>query len=83
MTSLTHTFNSSARQLNRMFQEELGIGVIEKVQQIRIEKAKALLVETNEKVISIASLVGYDDPSFFSRLFTRHVGCAPGEYRSK
>ena len=83
LTSLTHTFNSSARQLNRMFQEELGIGVIEKVQQIRIEKAKALLVETNEKVISIASLVGYDDPSFFSRLFTRQVGCAPGEYRSK
>ena len=83
LTSLAHIFNSSTRHLNRMFQDELGISVIEKVQQIRIEKAKALLVETDEKVIAVAALVGYDDPSFFSRLFTRHVGCAPGEYRPK
>ena len=81
LVALAQLFNSSVRQLNRIFKEETGVSVIEKVHQVRIEKAKLLLAETNEKVIAVASLVGYEDPAFFSRLFTRQVGCAPGKYR--
>ncbi|NHN33696.1 AraC family transcriptional regulator [Paenibacillus agricola] len=74
-------FNISSRQLNRIFKESLGMTVVDMVHKIRIERAKHLLVETDEKVITIAGKVGYEDPAFFSRLFHRQVGCSPGKYR--
>lgn len=79
--SLCELFNISSRQLNRVFKSETGLTVIEKVHQIRIERAKQYLVESNDKVINIANRVGYDDPAFFSQLFRRQVGCSPGKYR--
>jgi len=61
---------------------EYGKSVIDVLHDIRISRAKHLLTETDEKVIAIATMVGYDDPSFFSRLFHRHVGCSPSQYRT-
>jgi AraC family L-rhamnose operon regulatory protein RhaS len=61
--------------------EQMGMSVIELLHQIRIEKAKYLLEDQAEKVINVASMVGYEDPAFFSRLFHRIVGCPPGAYR--
>lgn len=80
---LSELFNISARHLNRVFKEETGRTFIEFVHEIRITKAKKLFSESNEKVITIAMEVGYDDPAFFTRLFTRQVGCSPGKYRDR
>ncbi|WP_409345510.1 helix-turn-helix domain-containing protein [Paenibacillus sp. MBLB4367] len=82
ISSITELFSISERQLNRLFKAVTGHTVIEMLHRIRIEHAKRLLAETDAKVITIATLVGYDDPSFFSRLFARLVGCAPGQYRA-
>ncbi|WP_165972006.1 AraC family transcriptional regulator [Paenibacillus piri] len=78
---LCELFNISPRQLNRIFKETAGMSVVNMIHQIRIERAKHLLLETDEKVITIAGRVGYEDPAFFSRLFQRQVGCSPGKYR--
>ncbi len=83
LESLSLLFNISARHLNRIFREEIGMSVVEKIHRIRIEKARSLLVETDEKIINIAAMIGYEDPAFFSRLFTREVGCAPGRFRTR
>jgi AraC family L-rhamnose operon regulatory protein RhaS len=83
LESLTSLFNISVRQLNRLFKRETGSSVFEMIHRIRIERAKYLLTETDDKVISVAGAVGYDDPASFSRLFARHVGCPPGEYRKR
>lgn len=82
LPSLSRLFNISVRQLNRLFKKETGLSVIDTVHQIRIERAKRLLLETDEKVIVIAIAVGYESPAFFSQLFTRLVGYSPGKYRS-
>jgi AraC family L-rhamnose operon regulatory protein RhaS len=79
---LSELFNISIRQLNRLFKKENGLSVIETVHQIRIHRAKQMLRETDEKVIVIAAMVGYENPAFFSRLFNRIVGCPPGKYRA-
>lgn len=80
--TLCELFNISSRQLNRVFKNETSVTVIERVHQIRIEKAKQYLIEGNDLIIDIANKVGYDDPAFFSRLFRRQVGCPPGKYRN-
>jgi AraC-like DNA-binding protein len=78
---LCELFNISSRQLNRNFKELVGMTVVDMLHQIRIQRAKHLLKETDEKVITVAGKVGYEDPAFFSRLFHRQVGCPPGKYR--
>lgn len=80
--SLAELFNVSARHLNRIMRRQYGKSVVDVLHDIRIGRAKRLLLETDEKVIAIAMMVGYDDPSFFTRLFQRHVGCPPGKYRA-
>ncbi|SDT52159.1 AraC-type DNA-binding protein [Paenibacillaceae bacterium GAS479] len=82
LQSLSDLFNVSIRQLNRYMGQEFGKSVIDVMHDIRIARAKYLLLESDEKVISIATMVGYEDPSFFSRLFFRHVGCSPSQYRT-
>jgi len=82
LDSLAGLFNVSTRQLNRLVREEFGRSIFDLLHEIRIERAKKLLAESDEKIIAVATMVGYDDPSFFNRLFTRHTGCSPREYRA-
>lgn len=48
---------------------------------LRITNAEALLGGTNYSIAEISSAVGYDNALYFSRLFRKHVGCSPSEYR--
>lgn len=82
LDSLAGLFNVSTRQLNRLVREEFGRSIFDLLHEIRIERAKKLLAESDEKIIAVATMVGYDDPSFFNRLFVRHTGCSPREYRA-
>ncbi len=50
---------------------------------IRMDKAKALLADENNKLITIASVVGYEDPYYFSHCFKKYYGVSPIEYRNK
>ena len=49
---------------------------------IRISNAKNLLENTTYNITEIASIVGYDNPLYFSRLFRERVGLSPREYRN-
>ncbi|GAA3470568.1 helix-turn-helix transcriptional regulator [Nonomuraea roseola] len=49
----------------------------------RLDRAKALLADTDLPVALIARKVGYPDPAYFTRLFTRHVGVAPSAFRGQ
>ncbi|WP_309118516.1 AraC family transcriptional regulator [Paenibacillus sp.] len=82
LQSLSELFNISSRHLNRLIRRQYGKSVVDVLHDIRIGRAKRLLLDTDEKVISIAALVGYEDSSFFTRLFQRHVGCSPSRYRT-
>ncbi|MFI1412797.1 helix-turn-helix domain-containing protein [Streptomyces sp. NPDC020707] len=50
---------------------------------VRLGRAKELLVATELPVAAVARRVGYDDPAYFSRLFTRRVGMAPVRFREQ
>ncbi|MFB7586122.1 helix-turn-helix domain-containing protein [Streptomyces sp. NPDC056169] len=49
----------------------------------RIDRAKALLADTDRPVSLVGRDVGYPDPAYFARLFTRHVGVAPSVFRKQ
>lgn len=55
--------------------------MIEHLQNVRIEHAKRLLEGGGLSVDDISVEAGYEDASFFRRLFKRRTGLSPGEYR--
>lgn len=48
-----------------------------------MEKVKELLVNTDNKVVDISLMVGYDNPRYFSKVFKQFTGMTPSEYREK
>ena len=48
---------------------------------LRISNAKNLLANSDYSVAKIANMVGYENALYFSRLFSKHVGMPPREYR--
>ena len=48
---------------------------------IRIRNAQTLLETTDYSVANIASMIGYDNPMYFSRMFRKAKGMSPAKYR--
>jgi transcriptional regulator GlxA family with amidase domain len=68
------------RTLKRRFKRATGLALID-LQNLRIEAAKGLLESSDRAVDEICFEIGYEDPSFFRRLFKRRTGVAPAQYR--
>ena len=64
-----------------LFKKETGINVSAYLLNIRIEKAKEFLCNTNETIAAIGDRVGYKDSRYFSQIFTKQVGVKPALYR--
>lgn len=69
------------RTLKRRFRRATGLALIEYLQNLRIEEAKRLLESSSRAVDEISVEIGYEDPSFFRRLFRRRTGVPPAQYR--
>ena len=67
--------------LARLFKKELGVSLGQYIKDRRMEKACHALVETRMAVSRIAGMVGYDNYSYFIKLFREQFGMTPVEYR--
>ena len=73
----------AARTFARRFTRATGMSPMEYVQTLRLEEAKHLLEASDEPIEAVANLVGYEDASFFGRLFRRKVGLTAAQYRRR
>mgnify|MGYP001378607965 CR=1 FL=1 len=71
----------SGSYFSSFFKQETGETFIEYLTRLRMEKAKSLMMNAELRLYEIARLVGYQDVKYFSRLFKRHLGVTPAEYR--
>lgn len=71
----------SAPYFSSIFKEELGENLSSYLNRLRVEKAAALLTETGSPLNVIAGLCGFEDQSWFSRIFKNFTGVSPGKYR--
>ncbi|WP_168735855.1 helix-turn-helix domain-containing protein [Cohnella fermenti] len=72
-----------AGHYSKLFKELTGQIPLEYVNGLRIDRAKLLLRETNDRIHEIASQVGFASEFYFNRRFKQSVGMAPGRYRSQ
>ena len=80
LTAICHTSNEHLRRLCR---REMGRTPMHQVIYLRMQHAAKLLVETDEKIETIANSVGYRNAFVFSTTFKKWVGWPPSEYRSR
>lgn len=73
--------NLSVGYLSNYFKTEAGMNFVEYITYRRMERAKELLVSTNDKVYHIAEQVGYTNSQYFTTLFKKQIGVTPAEYR--
>jgi transcriptional regulator GlxA family with amidase domain len=69
------------RTLKRRFKAATGSSLMDYLQDLRIEEAKHLLESSKRSADAISAEVGYEDASFFRRIFKRRTGLTPLRYR--
>ncbi|MCX7749819.1 MAG: AraC family transcriptional regulator [Clostridia bacterium] len=73
----------SPSYFTRAFKEEMGLSPINYLLQIRIERAKELLSDTELKISEIAQQVGFSNQQRFNEIFKKYTGLAPLQYRKQ
>lgn len=73
--------NFSPNHLSAVFRQETGQTFIKYLTDLRLEKAKELLLSTSKKSNEIGLMVGYKDPHYFSFLFKKTFGMTTTQYR--
>jgi AraC-like DNA-binding protein len=73
----------SAPYFSTIFKEEMGENFSSYLNQLRVEKASQLLRETSRSLSEIAGACGFEDQSWFSKIFKTYTGLSPGKYRGQ
>ncbi|SMP63449.1 response regulator transcription factor [Anoxynatronum buryatiense] len=71
----------NACYFSSVFKKETGSSFVEYLSKTRIEKAKALLKESDLRILDVSLMVGYNDVKYFTKSFKKHTGLQPNEYR--
>jgi len=71
----------NASYLSYLFKEMTGRKYIDYLTELRMNKARELLAETNWKIYEVGEMVGYENPRYFTLLFKKITGQSPQEYR--
>ncbi|GHT63417.1 hypothetical protein FACS1894110_01190 [Spirochaetia bacterium] len=73
----------SAPYFSTIFKEEMGENLSVYLNRLRVEKAAAMLTETETALCKISEACGFEDQSWFSKTFKNYMGLSPGKYRER
>jgi len=83
LTEIASASGFSAPYFSTIFKEEMGENLSSYLNRLRVEKAGYLLVNTNLSLSRITRACGFEDQSWFSKIFKSYAGISPGKYRSQ
>jgi AraC-like DNA-binding protein/ligand-binding sensor protein len=81
LATVAKAANMSSYYFCKTFKKATGLNFTDYLARVRIEKAKELLLNPNARVSEIVFEVGFQSITHFNRIFKRHVGKSPTEYR--
>jgi len=71
----------SPSYFSKIFKDEMRTSFNAYLNKIRIDNAKRMLLNDDINIIDISNMVGYEDQSYFSKVFKKLTGVTPGKYR--
>lgn len=83
LNTMANDFNMNSLYLGRLFKQETGCVFTDYLNNLRIAKAKVLLLETDMSIAEIAQKVGYWNVNYFFPVFKRSLGVTPAEFRKQ
>lgn len=73
----------SVSRMGHLFREEMGVTIIDYLTNIRINHAKRMLLTTDNNCTQICYEVGYNNQSYFTRVFKQITGMTPLQFRNE
>lgn len=78
---LAEQFHLSAQYISQLFKNEIGVNFLAYLTNIRMEKAKKLLLSSSLSIGEISEKSGYGDYRVFTKVFKKTEGVTPSQYR--
>ncbi|MGG4141985.1 response regulator [Paenibacillus algorifonticola] len=81
LEQVARAFFVSKEYLSKTFKQEYGCNMTDYILQLRMDKAREWLLDEKLPIKTVAEMAGYEDVTYFYRVFKKHFGIAPGEMR--
>ena len=78
---LAEEFHLSSQYISQLFKSEIGVNFLAYLTNIRMEKAKKLLLSTSLSIAEVSEQSGYGDYRVFTKVFKKSEGITPSQYR--
>lgn len=69
--------------VSHIFRRETGVSFVEFITDVKMDRAKILLLDNERKIYEIAISIGYNDAEYFSKSFKLKTGLTPTQFREK
>lgn len=81
ISHIANIFHYNVQYIGRLFKKSTGLSFNDYLNRQRLNRSKILLTETDLSVLDISSRLGFNNISYFNRLFKKIFGTTPTEYR--
>ena len=81
LSVLAEEFHLNPQYISQLFKNEIGVNFLSYLTNIRMEKAKKLLLSTSLSIAEVAEQSGYGDYRVFTKVFKKNEGITPSQYR--
>lgn len=83
LESMAEVLHANKSYLSRLYKEKKGINISDAILKRKVEAAKEYLSNTELKIFEISEKVGFEDTGYFSKVFKKHTGQSPKEFKQK
>lgn len=83
LTKLAHHVSVNPKYLSNLFKKEVDISITNYIQKVKIDEAKKLMSFSNYSLLEIHALLNFTDQSYFTKVFKKHTGLTPKQYRNR
>lgn len=82
LEQIAKDIHANGSYLSRLYKVKTGQNLFDAINRMKLQKAKEYMAR-GHKVYEVAQMVGFDDVSYFSRVFKKYEGCSPREYEKR
>ena len=83
LNDISNHVNFSVSYISRIFKDEMGSNLMQFVNKVRVDNAKLLLLNNDIPLIEVAYLCGFEDQTYFNKVFKKVTNISPGKFRDK